>query len=274
MVYEKLFAFNVFSNLGGVNETPFIRQGKVRAQGPFSHAILAGTVGAVCLPITVLLWQLKRKTSFIGSMACLIIIYTSTSSGPIMSALAGILALMMWSFRQKIKLILWLLIIGYVALDIYMYDPAYFIIARINVTGSSESWHRARLIQSSIEHISEWWIGGTDYTRHWMNRGLAAHPNHADITNYYIQMGVWGGLPLLILFTAQVAKGFSYVVKTLRRWTGSAIPFKLQFVVWGLGASLFAAAATSISISFFDQSYIFLYIPLAAISSIWSLSQT
>ncbi len=267
MLYEKIAEHNIFSIFGGVDEIPYIRLGKARASGPFSHAILAGTVGAICFPITVSLWKIDRKISFIGSLASLIMIYASTSSGPILSALAGISALIMWRVRQKTKIILWFIIIGYISLDIFMNDPAYYIMARIDITGGSTGWHRAKLIQSSIEHISEWWIGGTDYTRHWMHIGLATNPNHADITNHYIQMGVWGGLPLMILFISQLIQGFSYVAKTLKRWSEMHIPVRYQFAMWALGASLFAASVTGLSISYFDQSYIFLYIPLAAISS-------
>ena len=42
MVYEILFSSNLFSVLGGVSEIPAVREGHVRAQGPFAHAILPG----------------------------------------------------------------------------------------------------------------------------------------------------------------------------------------------------------------------------------------
>lgn len=50
MICEAKTGRNLFSALGGVSEFSEIRGGKVRAQGPFDHSILAGTVGAVCLP--------------------------------------------------------------------------------------------------------------------------------------------------------------------------------------------------------------------------------
>ena len=43
-------------------------------------------------------------------------------------------------------------------------------------------------------------------------------------------------------------------------------------MVWALGASLFANAATMISVSYFDQSFVFLYLKLAAIGSLKSLT--
>ena len=147
-----------------------------------------------------------------------------------------------------------------------MQAPAYYLMARTGMGGSG--WHRARLIQTSIEHLHEWWLAGTDYTRHWMPTGVSWSPDHTDITNHYIQMGIYGGLPLMVLFIFILAKGFSYVGETLKNEDEQKPGH--QFFLWALGASLFANVATMISVSYFDQSFIFLYLVLAAIGSIWS----
>jgi hypothetical protein len=270
MFYEKISAYNIFSKLGGVSEVPYIREGHVRAQGPFGHAILAGVVGAVCLPISIGLWNVNRKISVAGGAACLLMVFASTSSGPVMSALAGIFALWGWKFRHRTKMIIWAMVLGYIALDLVMKDPAYYIVARIDITGGSTGWHRARLIQSALEHFSEWWLAGTDFTRHWMPTGVSWSRDHTDITNHYIQMGVWGGLPAMILFMLQIMKGFSYAGKTIRYYLESNGYDSTAFVVWSLGASLFVHAVSCISVSYFDQSFIFLYLGLAAINSAWS----
>jgi hypothetical protein len=265
MVYEKVTMHNLFSVLGGILESPEIRGGKIRAQGPFSHSILAGTVGAVSLPLMIGLWQQHRKASLAGIMACATIIFASTSSGPIMSAMAGIVALFMWHHRLRMRVVRWLLVMGYIALDLVMQDRAFFIIARIDLTGGSTGWYRARLLESAFEHIREWWFAGTDYTRNWMEVGVSWNPNHTDITNHYLQMGVTGGLPLMLLFIAILAKGFSFVGQMLR--TADDLPIENLFIIWTFGASLFAHATTFISVSYFDQSFVFLYLTLASIGS-------
>ncbi len=264
MLIEKLTVHNLFSILGG-GETPIIREGKVRANGPFGHPILAGTAGAVCLPMMIGLWELHRKTAIVGTIACFLIIFSSASSGPILSALAGIFALFMWRYRHLIPLLQRWAIPGYIALDIYMKDPAYFIIARIDLAGGSTSWYRCRLIQSAIEHLSEWWLTGTDYTRHWMWVVVSWSPDHTDITSHYIQMGVLGGLPLLLLFIYTLFKGFNGVTIALQDECSSSP--NSRFMIWALGASLFAHTATFVSVSYFDQSFVFLYLTLAVISS-------
>jgi hypothetical protein len=146
-----------------------------------------------------------------------------------------------------------------------MNDPAYYILARIDLAGGSTGWHRARLIQSALEFLPEWWLAGTDYTRHWMPTGVSWSVDHTDITNHYLKMGVLGGLPLMLLFIAVLAKGFSFVGQTPRQMP--ELSQQSRFMLWALGASLFAHAATIISVSYFDQSFMFLYVTLAAISS-------
>ena len=268
MFFEKENAYNAFSMFGGVSEIPEIRGGRIRSQGPFSHSILAGTVGAVCLPLIVCLWQEHRKLSLTGIVACLLIIFTCGSSGPIMSAIAAIGALFMWRYREHMRFVRWIAILGYIALNIVMNAPAYYIIARINMIGESAGWHRARLIESAFYHLNEWWLVGTDFTRHWMPTGVPWSPDHADITNYYLYFGVVGGLPLIFLFMAILYKGFSFVGKAVGQ--ASNQPEESRFFIWALGSSLFVHAVTFLSVSYFDQSIMFIYLTLAAISSIWA----
>jgi O-antigen ligase len=79
-------------------------------------------------------------------------------------------------------------------------------------------------------------------------------------------MGVLGGLPLMFLFIAILAKAFSLVGQTLRE-AENKLSSTSRFMIWALGASLFSHATTFMSVSYFDQSFVFLYLTLAAISS-------
>lgn len=268
LLVEMVTAYNAFSVFGAVSEAPEIRQGRVRAQGPFAHSILTGTVGAVCLPLMVCLWQRYRKTAVAGMIACIAIVFASASSGPIMTAFAAIGGLLMWTWRNHMRLFRWLAVFGYVGLDVIMNAPAYYIISHIDLTGSSTSWHRAALIEAALAHLSEWWLAGTDFTRHWMPYGVVWNENHIDITNYYLRMGVDGGLPLMLLFIAKLAIGFHFVGRALKQLPDAS--FQPRFMIWSLGISLFAHSTAFISVSYFDQSVVFIYLILAAISSVWS----
>ena len=67
MLLEAITGRNSFSFLGGVSPYCEIRGGKIRAQGPFAGSIPAGTVGAVCLPMALLLWK-KNRTARSGRL--------------------------------------------------------------------------------------------------------------------------------------------------------------------------------------------------------------
>jgi O-antigen ligase len=99
-----------------------------------------------------------------------------------------------------------------------------------------------------------------------MATGLTANPDHTDMTNYYLEMGVLGGLVMMILFIAILAAAFSAVGKALD--SHQEAPVEDQFLIWTLGAILFGHAVTFFSISYFDQTVVFLYLILAAIGSL------
>jgi len=269
MINEHLLNHNFFSIFGGVPSIPFVREGSIRAQGPFRHPILAGTVGAVCMPLAIALWSKHRKAAVIGMFSCVTIVICSKSSGPLVSLLTGVGAMTMWRYRYNMKALRWLFVGGYIVLDIVMKADPYYLMGRIPLVKGSTGWHRAELINTAIRHFNEWWLWGTDYTRHWMPTGVSWSPDHTDITNHYIKMGVLGGLPLMILFVLILAKGFSYVGQVIAQ-PEDAMSHVVLFMIWALGASLFANAATMISVSYFDQSFVFLYLVLAMTGSIWS----
>ena len=100
----------------------------------------------------------------------------------------------MWRWRQWTKAACLAAVGGYLALELVMSRPAYYLISKFDLTGSSTGWYRSRLIESTIEHLSEWWLFGTDRTNHWMHVTLGPGGQQTDITNYYIFMGVIGGL--------------------------------------------------------------------------------
>lgn len=268
MIQEQMTGRNLFGVFGGVSEFVTIRDGKLRAQGPFDHGILAGTVGAAIFPLMFGLWHLHRKTAVMGLTACLVIVWASKSSGPIMSVLFGLFALILWRWRHLTKWMRIGAVAGYVLLDIVMKAPAYYLIARIDLTGSSTGDHRAALIEAAIAHLDEWWLAGTNYTRHWMAYGVSWSEDHVDITNQYIFYGVGGGALLMILFIGALWTGFKYIGRGLQS-NGNLSTNENKFA-WALGAALFAQAASCISIAYFDQSFVFLYTNIALIGSLYS----
>ncbi|NGO39254.1 O-antigen ligase family protein [Limisphaera ngatamarikiensis] len=261
MLHEQVRGQNLFAVFGAVPDEPAVRNGRIRSQGPFAHAILAGTVGAVCIPMLVGLWRRYPITAKVGLAACGLMVLASASSGPLLSVLFSLAALGLWRWRYWTRQMRIAAVLGYILLDLVMKAPAYYLIARIDLTGGSSSYHRAALIQAAIEHFSEWWRTGTDYTRHWLPYGVPWSEDHVDITNHYLGQGVKGGLPLMLLFISLLWCGFRYVGQAMQNLRGRD-PGR-EFFAWAVGAGLFAHAASCVSVAYFDQSILFLYLTLA-----------
>ncbi len=259
MIYEWVALSNVFSALGGVPAMPAIRDGRVRASGPFAHPILAGTAGAAMLPVMAVLWRSGHRLAIPGTAACLAMIATSGSSGPILAALVSLAALACWKLRNHMAPMRWTAIGLYAVLEAVMKVPAYYIIGRFDLTGSSTGWHRAELIHSSLDHLKEWWAFGTDYTRHWMPTGVTWSPNHTDITNYYVHLGVIGGLAPVLIFLGILSAGFAAVGRGLENVKERSN----RFALWAFGSALFSHAMAFLSVSYFDQSVMFFHLTMA-----------
>jgi hypothetical protein len=266
MILEKNTGKNYFGVLAGVSEVVDFRHGHFRARGPFAHAILAGTVGATCFPMTLYLWKKHKVYALAGLFATVGIVLSSTSSGPVMMLLFILFGLALWKVRDYLQMIRWVTITAIIVLDTIMTDPAYFLMARIDISGGSQGWFRARLIQSSIEHLDEWWLTGTDFTRHWMSSGITANPLVTDITNHFIWMGVTGGLPLMILFIMVLMAAFSAVGGAMREKAGASTEY--CFLIWTLGAILFGHIWNFFTITLFDQSIVFFYLVLSCIGAV------
>jgi hypothetical protein len=172
-------------------------------------------------------------------------------------------ALLLFRLRNRMREIFWSAVAALLALHLVMKDPVYYLVARIDISGGSKGWHRARLIESSIEHLDEWWLVGTDYTRHWMPTGIHANAIHTDITNHLLQMGVYGGLLLMLLFVAVLAFAFQRVGRAMR--AHARAPRAQKWLIWTLGAILFGHLVNLFAITLFDQSVVFFYFILAAI---------
>jgi hypothetical protein len=266
LLVEKLTARNIYSALAAPHENAWIREGRVRAAGPFGNAILAGTVGGVCLPFAILLRRFSPRHAIAGVVACVVIVLCSASSGPLMTFLAASAGLMLWRWRHHLGRIRLVVVLGILGLALVMNAPVWYIVARIDLAGGSTSWHRAEVIHQAVQHFGEWWLVGTDYTRHWMAYGIQWSKDHIDITNHYIFMGVRGGLLLMALFIAILVKSFQLLGRKMKAMRAQGD--RDEFFLWCCGASLFSHAITFLGVSYFDQSFVLLCLIIGAVPAL------
>lgn len=271
MVFEQALGKNLFASLGGISETVIERNGRLRAQGPFRHPILAGTVGAACLPLMLGIWRINRFAAMTGAVACVMMVLASASSGPVVSLMVGAGVVMCWKYRRHATRAVWVGLGAYLVIELISSRPAYHVIVtRLDFTGSSTAYYRARLIDTTVKHFSEWWLFGTDYTRHWIPEGIGsviAEGRHMDITNYYIGFGVGAGLLAILLMLAIIRKCLAEVIRHVNDPAGEDGKGE-RFMIWCLGASLFSHAVSALSIAYFDQSQTFFWLSVATLSSL------
>ena len=267
MLYEYSTGRNIFSIFGGIPEITGLRGERFRCQGPFRHPILAGTLGATLLPMFLALWfkgQNFRVYATAGVVSATIITVTSSSSGPLIAYIFGIVGLLMWPFRMHMRAIRWGILLTLMSLHLVMKAPVWHLIQRLSSLIGGTGWHRAALIDQAIAHFGDWVLLGTSDTGEWMPYTLGIDSSAADITNQYIAEGIRGGLITMILYIIIIVCFFRMVGLSLKAMEER--PFAEKIIVWSLGASLLAHVMAQASVGYFDQIIVIWYLLLAMIS--------
>lgn len=261
MAIEHQTGRNPFAMLGGVRELSEVRNGNVRSQGPFEQAIPAGVFGAVLVPLFVGLCVPRgegKGIALLGIPFALIIAASSGSSTPLLAIGGSILTFMAWPIRRKMQWVRWGIVGVLVVLEIVMKSDFWWIIARIDVTGSSTGWYRSALIDNAIHHFWEWWLLGTNNNANW---GYGMY----DLCNWYVAQAVLGGLLTFIFFLVVIVRAFRRLGITRKAVEGN---FRKGFFVWAICAGLFAQVCSFFGTSYYDQTIVPWFALLAIISAV------
>jgi hypothetical protein len=262
MIVEQVKMFNVFSFLGGVGATPIVREGKIRSTGIFAHPIIAGTLGAVLVPLFLILWK-NGKSKLLGVTGLVsgtVMMWTSNSSTCFMAFIGGIVALLFWPLRKSMKKIRWGIVLGLIALQLVMKAPVWFLIARVDLTGGSSGYHRAELIDQFVNHFWTWWLVGVADSSDW---GL----DMWDVQNQYVNVGETGGLLAFIFFILLISRSFGRIGDARKIVEGHK---DREWMLWFLASALFANVVGFLGVNYFDQSKMGWFLLLAMISAVTS----
>jgi len=259
LLREHLTTRNALAVLGAP-ELSSVRNGEVRAEGPFLHPVIGGTLSAMMLPVFIALWwqgTANRRIAVLGGLASLIITVASSSSTPMMTLAAGLLGMLLWSARRRMKWLRWGAVTALVGLHLVMNAPVWYLIAKVGRATGGSGWHRAELIDTFIRHFGEWWLYGTRNNADW---GYYMW----DVDNAFVSSGLQGGLVTFILFIALFVYGFKRIGRARRKAERSPKDARL---IWAIGCALFANAVAFFGIFYFDQSILAWYALLATISA-------
>ena len=107
MTIEQVKQVNVFGLLGGVSAAPDIREGKLRSQGVFQHALTAGSFGASCLPLFFLLWKSGKQKilAVLGILAAFVVTVDTQTSTSLLTAMGAVIGIAFWPLRKRMRMI-------------------------------------------------------------------------------------------------------------------------------------------------------------------------
>jgi hypothetical protein len=260
MIIEQIRLTNYFALMAGVVRTPDIREGKIRSQGAFQHAIPAGTVAATWIPLFLLLWKngKSKLLAALGLAGASVMVITSQSSTPLLAFAASVLALLIWPLRTKMKLIRRGVVAAILLLALVMKAPVWFLIAHIDLTGGSSGYHRALIVDQFIRHFWDWWLIGVRDTSQW---GWDLW----DVQNQYVAAGESGGLIAFCAFVLLIVRSYVRLGKARKQIEGDK---QEEWLYWLVGCALFSNTVAFVGANYFDQSRMSWFLILAAIPAL------
>jgi len=271
LAVESATKSNPFRIIGG-NNSIWMRDSFVRCFGSFRHPSLLGSVGATFFPIFVGLAfeRESRWRAVIGAGLCFAIVFFSSSGGPLSAWATGVFGWLMWSVRTRMRAIRWLSVVAIAALGLVMKAPVWYLIARVSGITGGTGWHRAYLIDVSVQYIEKWWLFGipTAETHGWFPYNLAS-TGGADVTNQYISYALNAGLPAVFLFFLFLTRTFSSLGRTMALLRASMPSDPLEErLLWGMGVMVAVHLSNWLGITYWDQFSVLWLFQMAAISSI------
>jgi hypothetical protein len=198
----------------------------------------------------------------LGLIVSMTIIICCASSTPILGIIFGLIGACMFPLRRAMRWIRWGILIGFCLFQLLSDKPAWRLLANIDIVGGSTGYYRYQLVDQAVKHIDEWWqMGGLIDTTKWS-------PELIDDTNYFLVLGLQGGLPLLAAFLIVLSLAFGIVGRMWRR-AGSNRPDVIA--AWALGVAIFIHIMSFFSVTYFGQIVMLWNLTLAMVGSLLPL---
>lgn len=260
MINEQFTRINIFGYLGGMPLAAVIRDGKVRSNGVMGN-IYAGVLAGALIPLFVWLWSQRRCrfASAVGLLGATAMVITSSSSTSWMAIGGSIIGLLFWPLRRRMRQARWLLVGILTALHLSMKAPVWALIARVDFTGSSSSYHRYALLDNCIRHFSDWWLLGYKYYNLW---GW----DMWDLCDQWVVAALTGGLITLICYLGIFTRCFSAIGNARKAAEGNR---DREWALWCLGSVFFGHVVAHFGINYMAMGMMGLF-PLFAFASVLS----
>ena len=262
-VIEKSTSRNYFSIFGGVPEVTVVRDGKLRAQGAFTHPIIAGVFWAALTPLFFAILISKAKTlsgyfvGFVGTTCAILASFMTASSTPIAGLLIAVVGWLTFPLRYQLRTIRWTILVVCLFLHLISQNGLHAIVfTKVNFISGSTGYHRYMLIDGAIKNFFDWAPLG--------NRGVLYNRNFIDITNDFLMTGLNGGITALALKIAAIILAFGAIGRAMR----AAENRSDLLLLYGLGVSLLVVVISMTAVSMFHQGEISVYLTMGMAASL------
>jgi hypothetical protein len=258
MISEQITHLNLFGLLGGMPLAVTVRDGKIRSQGVMG-CLYGGAFAGALIPLFLWLWTSTkyRMIACAGLIGAIAMVISSNSSSSLLAAGASLLGLSFWSLRKRTRLIRWGFSLILVALHLVMKAPVWALIARVDLTGSSSGEHRYYLVNSCIQHFSDWWLMGYRYYNDW---GW----DMWDLSNQFVAVALTGGLVSLVFYIAVFSRSFGALGMARKQVEGDR---GQEWLLWCLGSALLGHVVVHFGINYPAMELTGLFTLLACISA-------
>lgn len=257
MVSEQFTHQNVFTAFGAF--PPTIREGHVRSEGALG-TLYGGPLAGTLIPMFLWLWSdgKERLAAYMGFIGATAIVFASHASTSWMAYGGSLLGLGFWFLRKQMRTVRWALVSILVVLHLVMKGPVWSLIAKIDLTGGSSSYHRYYLVDNCIRHFSDWWLLGCRNYGAW---GF----DMWDLCNQFVVAALTGGLLTFILYVGIFQRSFSAIGRA-RKQAQKARDRSQEWFIWCLGSTVFANVIASFGINYMVHLMTYLFCILVFIS--------
>jgi hypothetical protein len=256
MMSEQLTHQNAFSFIGA--NPPTMREGHIRSEGAMG-TLYGGAFAGVLIPFFLWLWTEKKSriAACAGLLGATAMVFASHASTSWMAYGASLFGLGFWPLRKQMRLVRWGLVAILVALHLVMHGPVWSLIAKIDLTGGSSSYHRYYLVDNCIRHFSDWWLLGCKNYGDW---GF----DMWDLCNQFVVNALTGGLLTLVLYLTIFKRSFRAIGIARKRVSGDR---RQEWLLWCMGSALFANIVAHFGINYMVHLLVYLFILLVCISA-------
>jgi hypothetical protein len=246
-----LIEYHGWSDLRSEGYVALTRKGFFRANVTFNISILFGLVFAMFGPVCAGLLGIEkryRKLYWVALFLMGIGVFSSMSSGPMLAALLAIVFISCYRYRRYWKVITAVVVLMCGSVEIISNRHFYDVLGSYTIVPGT-AWYRSRLIEVALFEggMSGHWLTGFGYD---VDPGWCRNidgRSRTDVVNHYLLVLCRFGLVGFLPFLAMNIVAIKQLVGTYK----ASVLRSDKWLIWCLGAGLFALAGAFMTICVF-----------------------